>query len=107
MASETKNIFRIHLGLVIAETLCIPAFIFELYRDLQGNQLSWAYVFEWPILGIYAIHMWRRMLREERGAATPAKKTQKLPEGKDSPEAAWDQFLAGRHETAERSPEEN
>jgi len=30
VAGEQKNIFRIHLGLVLAELFCIPAFAFEM-----------------------------------------------------------------------------
>jgi len=68
MAVETKNAFRINLGLFLAELICIPAFIVELKRALDGNTLSWAYVFEWPLLGLYAVYMWRKLLQDERGS---------------------------------------
>ncbi len=42
-----------------AEAICVSAFIVEISRALSGNILSWAYVVEWPILGAYAIYMWR------------------------------------------------
>jgi hypothetical protein len=63
---------RIHLGLAVAECLCLSAFLIELDRARSGNSLSWAYVFEWPILGAYAIYVWRKLLRDrEDGEPAP------------------------------------
>jgi hypothetical protein len=46
----------------------IPTFAalcdWQVHRALSGNQLSWAYVFEWPFFGGYAIYMWWRILHE-------------------------------------------
>lgn len=67
MEQKQKTEIRIHCGLLLAEIICIPAFIFELSRAMGGNTLSWAYVFEWPILGTYAIYVWHKLLKEERG----------------------------------------
>jgi hypothetical protein len=92
--TQPKNIFRIHLGLFLAELICIPAFVIELFRALGGNELSWAYVFEWPALGFYAIYMWRKMLREERGLDKPKAQT----EFKDDARLAeWNAYLASVH----------
>ena len=95
----TKDTRRIHFGLVLAELICIPAFFFEISRALAGNHLSWAYVFEWPFLGIYAIYMWRKMLREERGETAKKQVTGSPIELDDDPElAAWNAYLAKVHE---------
>lgn len=94
---ETKNVFRIHLGLVLAELICIPAFLFETSRALAGNTLSWAYVFEWPMLGLYAIYMWRKMLREERGI--DVRPTVEETEEDDPELKAWNDYLASVHKT--------
>ncbi len=96
MPDEPKNIFRIHLGLFLAELICIPAFVIELLRAFGGNELSWAYVFEWPALGIYAIYMWRKMLREERGQTKP--KAHKVFKD-DARLAEWNAYLASVHRT--------
>jgi hypothetical protein len=104
MSTEGKKTFRIHLGLVLAEALCIPAFIFETYRAIDGNLLSWAYVVEWPVLGLYAIYMWARMLREERGEPS-RRERREAREGierekiaVDDPDlVAWNQYLAKLH----------
>jgi hypothetical protein len=94
VTGEQKNIFRIHLGLVLAEFFCIPAFAFEMYRALSGNELSWAYVVEWPALGIYAIYMWKKMLREERGQTKPTR-TKVFKD--DARLAEWNAYLASVH----------
>lgn len=70
MTGKTKNILLVHIGLALAQVICWGAFAVELHRALGGNALSWAYVFEWPLFALYAIYMWRRMLREERGRVT-------------------------------------
>lgn len=95
MDATTKDRFKIHLGLFLAELICIPAFVFELARALGGNMLSWAYVFEWPLLGGYAVYMWRKMLREEKGLdvrPAPAQQQDDDPKLK-----AWNDYLASVH----------
>lgn len=96
MTGETKNTFRINLGLFLAELMCIPAFIFELSRALSGNALSWAYVFEWPLLGLYAVYMWRKLLQDERGETVrPA-----VTFDEHDPELdAWNAYLTTVHQT--------
>ncbi len=96
MEPQSKNIFRIHLGLFLAELICIPAFVIELFRALDGNMLSWAYVFEWPALGCYAIYMWRKMILEERGQVKP-KRPKRVTEH-DPRLDAWNEYLATVHQ---------
>ncbi len=70
---ETKNPLVIHLGLVLAEAICLSAFYVEIRRAIGGNHLSWAYVFEWPIFAAYAIYVWKKLLSDERPASpTPS-----------------------------------
>ena len=96
MTAETKNMFRIHLGLFLAELICIPAFIFELTRAVGGNTLSWAYVFEWPLLGLYAVYMWHKLLQDERGE-TPHRP---VVFDHDDPDLdAWNAYLASVHQS--------
>lgn len=65
MTRDAEKPLRLHLALALAEALCASAFAVELARALSGNTLSWAYVFEWPVLGAYAVYVWRRLGREE------------------------------------------
>ena len=66
---------RLHLTLAAGLTLCIAAFWFEVRRALGGNELSWAYVFEWPLFAVFAVYMWWTTLhqnrRKHRAAAAP------------------------------------
>jgi hypothetical protein len=52
---------RAHLTLAAGLVLCASAFWFEIGRAQRGNSLSWAYVFEWPLLGGFGIYMWWRV----------------------------------------------
>ncbi len=65
-----KSTWRINLGLAVAELICVTAFVIEVKRALGGNTLSWAYVFEWPALALYAVYMWRKLRQDVRGEAS-------------------------------------
>ena len=52
---------KLHLTLAGGLVLATGAFIFEIFRALGGNKLSWLYVFEWPILGGFGIYMWWKL----------------------------------------------
>lgn len=64
MARVAEKPLRVLLALVAAEAICATAFAIELSRAESGNTLSWAYVFEWPILGAYAVYVWRKLRRD-------------------------------------------
>ena len=61
-----REALRLHLTLALGLALCIAAFWFELSRALGGNALSWAYVFEWPLLAVFAVYMWWQLLHPGR-----------------------------------------
>ena len=45
----------------------------QLHRAEAGNELSWAYTFEWPIFAVLGVAFWVRSLRDElRQADAPA-----------------------------------
>jgi hypothetical protein len=56
---------RAHLTLTLGLALCVAAFWFEIGRAEGGNELSWAYVFEWPLLAIFAVYMWWKVLHPD------------------------------------------
>jgi hypothetical protein len=37
----------------------------QLHRAESGNQLSWAYTFEWPLFAIFGVYFWAKTLRDE------------------------------------------
>lgn len=88
---------KIHLGLLLAELICIPAFVIETTRALGGNTLSWAYVFEWPILGTYAVYMWRKLLQDGRGDRAETQPTNPDESKNDPKLQAWNDYLAEVH----------
>lgn len=96
METSTKRILGIHLGLFLAEALCVSAFALELHRALSGNALSWAYVFEWPIFGAYAVYLWRKLLREERHGDRPSAPAS--PEKSDAKLADYNEYLRRIHD---------
>lgn len=73
---------RSHLTLLAGLAFCALAFWFELRRALAGNGLSWAYVFEWPLLGVFAVYMWWKILHPgaEKSRKTPRKRPELAPE---------------------------
>ena len=37
----------------------------QFHRAIQGNGLSWAYTFEWPLFAIFGVVFWARTIRDE------------------------------------------
>ena len=69
---------RAHCTLLVGLFLCGLAFWFELGRAERGNELSWAYVFEWPLLGVFAVYMWWNVLDPQRQSRGRKKRTKEL-----------------------------
>ena len=48
----------------------------QFHRAVDGNGLSWAYTFEWPLFAVFGIVFWARTIRDEfhlrRGGITEA-----------------------------------
>jgi hypothetical protein len=55
----------------------------QLHRALAGNELSWAYTFEWPLFAAFGIYFWVRSIREElrlaSGQPDPGRAAAELP----------------------------
>jgi hypothetical protein len=41
----------------------------QLHRALAGNDLSWAYTFEWPLFTVFGWYFWGRTVRDELRSA--------------------------------------
>ena len=87
---------RLHVGVALAVSICASAFAIEVVRAVDGNVLSWAYVFEWPLLCGYAIYMWRRLVRDERGHRAAPVPLRGAGDD-DAALAAWNRYLADLH----------
>lgn len=83
---------------MIAEFICLSAFVIELSRALSGNTLSWAYVFEWPILGGYGVYMWRNLGADDDAPSAPSKVDVDALQ-------TYNEYLARVHETTSDHPD--
>ncbi len=80
------------IGLHVVILIVVPTFaalcLWQLHRALNGNGLSWAYVFEWPFFAGYAVYMWWRFLHEPpRTAPDAAAETEPLAQVAAGPAA--------------------
>lgn len=39
--------------------------LWQFHRAESGNELSWAYTFEWPLFAIFAVYFWVKSVRDE------------------------------------------
>ncbi len=70
MSAASRRVRRLTIGTVAAVPVCLAAGAFELDRALGGNDLSWVYAVEWPLIGAYVVYMRQRLVRETRGQAS-------------------------------------
>jgi hypothetical protein len=54
-----------HAFAVLATAGMLSLGDWQLHRALAGNELSWAYTFEWPLFTIFGIYFWAKTLRDE------------------------------------------
>jgi hypothetical protein len=47
----------------------------QLHRAESGNELSWAYTFEWPLFAIFGCYFWAKSLRDELRSQAHAQPT--------------------------------
>jgi hypothetical protein len=107
----SKAALQLHAVLLLGLTGCAVATWIELRRGLQGRQLAWVYVFEWPLFAVLGTYLWWRLLHadidEGAGAARSGKNTASAKQAagpstgaaeQDDPElVAWQAYLARLH----------
>jgi DNA-binding transcriptional regulator of glucitol operon len=54
-----------HLFAVVATLGMLWLGDWQLHRAESGNELSWAYTFEWPLFAIFGMYFWAKTLRDE------------------------------------------
>lgn len=75
----------------------------QLHRAESGNQLSWAYTFEWPLFAVFGVYFWFKTMRDElreHGVALTAEGTPGAGAAAAPPEAT----IAGVTSTVETNP---
>jgi len=80
---------KAHCTLGVGLALCAVAFWFEIGRALGGNALSWAYVFEWPLLGVFGVYMWWNVLHPGRRQRPPRRTAPAIAPEYNAMLAAW------------------
>jgi DNA-binding transcriptional regulator of glucitol operon len=104
----SRRAVKLHAVILVVVPAFMALCVWQIYRAVDGNTLSWAYVFEWPLFAGYAIYMWWRFVHEkpeatqelasENRSADPAPQS-KVPAAPEATEedvelAAYNQYLA-------------
>jgi len=86
--------WRLHLTLAAGLALCAGAFSFEILRALGGNELSWLYVFEWPLFAVFGVYVWWNLLTGRDRVRRPDR-SERDASGVDQEKlAAWSRYVA-------------
>ena len=64
----SRRALKLHAVILIVVPGFMALCVWQIYRAVNGNSLSWAYVFEWPLFAGYAIYMWWRFVHEKPDA---------------------------------------
>ncbi len=106
-----KNVWlsRRALKLHVVILIVVPAFLalcfWQLSRALDGNTLSWAYVFEWPLFAAYAVYMWWRFVHEAAEEGSPPADAGADSGSQTAPDAAQPTAPAAGSQEAEEDQE--
>jgi hypothetical protein len=68
----SRRALKLHLVILVVVPAFMALCVWQIYRATGGNELSWAYVFEWPFFAAYAIYMWWRLLHADPEVTTAA-----------------------------------
>ena len=79
----------LHGAALLIVSACLAAFWWQLHRALQGNDLSWAYCFEWPIFSVLAVVGWWQLIHDTDPRAPAGSQPRELPEPLSQPTPTW------------------
>ena len=122
--SRVKDVWQLHLPLVIVLAFCAVATIVEFRRAQEGVDRAWAYTFQWPIIGAFAVVVWNRYRKhgsitrsistyfrnrvarfeaearaeEEQQRAAQSRDPEPAPTDVDPDELAWREHVRRLHE---------
>lgn len=72
----SRRAILIHLGALLFVPLCLLAWWWQVTRAIGGNDLSYVYAVEWPVLAIIGVYVWWALIHtdfEKVGARAQAK----------------------------------
>ena len=76
----SRRALKLHLVILVVVPAFMALCIWQIFRAVDGNSLSWAYVFEWPLFAAYAVYMWWRFVHEDPDATPqPAESGEEPP----------------------------
>ena len=55
-----RDFWQLHLPLILVLAICTAATVIEARRATEGVWRAWAYMVEWPLIGLFAIWIWNR-----------------------------------------------
>jgi hypothetical protein len=59
-SSRSRDFWQLHVPLVLVLILCTVITVIEVRRASEGVWRAWAYMFEWPMIGLFSIWIWNR-----------------------------------------------
>jgi len=80
----SRRAVKLHVVILIVVPAFLALCLWQVSRALDGNSLSWAYVFEWPLFAAYAIYMWWRFVHEPAPEWSPGDTAAADPGGPDA-----------------------
>ncbi len=80
----SRRAVKLHVVILIVVPAFLALCLWQVSRALNGNSLSWAYVFEWPLFAAYAIYMWWRFVHEPAPEGSPGDTAAADPGGPDA-----------------------
>jgi len=80
----SRRAVKLHVVILIVVPAFLALCLWQVSRALDGNSLSWAYVFEWPLFAAYAIYMWWRFVHEPAPEGSPGDTAAADPGGPDA-----------------------
>lgn len=60
----SRRSLLLHITIIIVVPTFLALCRWQFQRATSGNELSWAYVFEWPFFAGYAVYMWWHLIHE-------------------------------------------
>ncbi len=55
-----RDFWQLHVPLIVVLAICTAATIIEARRATEGVWRAWAYMVEWPLIGLFALWIWNR-----------------------------------------------